>query len=1018
MNRILSAIWLCAIAITAFATPVRVACIGNSITYGYGIADRDSLSYPAQLQRMLGPDYEVGNFGHSGATLLRHGHRPYTALPEWRQALEFHPDIAVIHLGVNDTDPRDWPLYGNEFVSDYVAIIDTLRMINPSMTIYIAELSPLRSSHYRYRSGTHQWRLDVQQAIKNVAAATGVELISFDTLLRDRQNLITDGIHPNAEGSGLLARTAYTAITRHNGGLRLPPVWQSGMVVQRDRPLRLHGSADAYCAVSVTVHPCGLTFDTRSDNMGEWSVTLPPFAVGDPYGITVSDGSDTLQLTDILAGDLWVASGQSNMAFPLSASRGGAEAAASSTDPMLRIYKQHPVALTNATMWPDSILAAVDTLGYFRPAIWQQATPESVADFSAIAYYFGRKLRSESGVPIGIIDNSVGGSTLESWIDIATLEAGMPEILVNWRTNDYLQPWAQQRIGENVGSDPIHRHPYEPSYLYSAAIRPLERLDICGVIWYQGESNAHNTMLFTQLMPMWADSWRRAFGNDTLPLHCVQLSSIDRSSWPEFRDAQRRMAAEIPGLTMTVSSDLGDSLDVHPTHKRPIGERLALQALRTSDDPRLFFDAPAAHTVGSQIVLTFPDSMTITTSDGNPASTFEIAATEGLYHPAAAEIEGSSITLSSPQVAEPHYVRYGWQPYTRANVISAGGDSLPLSTFRIEAEPDPDTVIEEGIEYGVSAPYAGNAGNRPIVAGGCNFPTAAPLASDAVKRYYQGIYAIDSANAGWQRIGTLPRPVAYGSSVTLPEGILLIGGTTYEGSLNEVWLLSADGRVTPMPALPVTIDNAGAAVIGSMVYVAGGNQNGTPSRRLWRLDISNLSKGWQKLSEMPGNPRTQLVMAASGGKLYAWGGFAPAHSGKPATLNTDGLMYDPTSRHWTSLPAPLDTEGSPVSLGGGAAVTLPDGRIAACGGVNAEVFLSALTDPQPDYLHHPVEWYRFNPDIFIFDPSSLGWSIHSTTPEAARAGGVLVADPQGGFYFTGGELKPRIRTSRNLHITF
>ena len=136
---------------------IRVACVGNSITYGYGIADREHDSYPAQLQALLGEGYEVGNFGRSGATLLYRGHRPYVEMPEFRQAMDFRGDIVVMHLGINDTDPRDWPNYGDDFVRDYGALIDSFRVANPKARIVIARLSPISNRHHRFQSGTRDW---------------------------------------------------------------------------------------------------------------------------------------------------------------------------------------------------------------------------------------------------------------------------------------------------------------------------------------------------------------------------------------------------------------------------------------------------------------------------------------------------------------------------------------------------------------------------------------------------------------------------------------------------------------------------------------------------------------------------------------------------------------------------------------------------------------------------------------------------------------------------------------------
>lgn len=156
-----------------------MACVGNSITYGTGIANRDKVSYPAQLQAMLGNKYLVGNFGKPGATLLRHGHRPYFMQQEFHDAMAFHADIAVIHLGINDTDPRNWPNYRDEFVTDYLALIDSLRQVNPKVRIILARLSPIAHRHPRFISGTQQWHEQIQASIETVAEISESELIDF-----------------------------------------------------------------------------------------------------------------------------------------------------------------------------------------------------------------------------------------------------------------------------------------------------------------------------------------------------------------------------------------------------------------------------------------------------------------------------------------------------------------------------------------------------------------------------------------------------------------------------------------------------------------------------------------------------------------------------------------------------------------------------------------------------------------------------------------------------------------------
>lgn len=1015
-----------ATALIMWGAPKRVACVGNSITYGYLLENRERDAYPSQLARMLGPDYEIGNFGHSGSTLLKQGHRPYMSLPEFKAALEFRPDIAVIHLGVNDTDPRNWPDFADRFVGDYLSLIDSLRAVNPNVEIIIARLTPISARHPRFRSGTRQWRLEIQDAIERVAKLSGAQLIDFNVIMRDRQNLLHDGIHPDAEGAGLLAEEVYKGITGNYGPLRLPAVYTSGMVMQRNRPLTIRGNADANAAITLKL--AGQTYRTRANGRGEWKVLTAPLATGGPYTMEVTDGKDRINISDIQAGELWIASGQSNMEFTVRGGFGGEknaeETLRSCGDPKFRVFNMTPIARTDNVEWSDSIRALVNANRYFRPSRWERITPETARNFSAVAYHFGRMLRDSLNVPVGIILNAVGGSNTESWIDVNTLEAEMPEMLIKWQSNDYVQPWCQGRAKKNSGEK--GRHPYEPSYLFSSAMRQLGAPDVAGVIWYQGESNAHNTMLHEQLFPMLTRSWRNYFGNQQLPFYFVQLSSMNRPSWPTFRDSQRRLAERLPNVWMAVSSDHGDSLDVHPRNKHPIGERLGRQALHhTYGFTSLTPQGPtvkSARATREGVVLTLDWAQGMHGSDGLPIRTFELAETDGAYFPASAEvINDSTLIIKNMDIKKPRFVRYGWQPFTRANLVN--GEGLPASTMKMEVNNAADYDIEPGLECGVSAPYAGQLGGLIIMAGGCNFPVD-PLGPASQKKFYKGIYAANPATMEWERIGTLPEAMAYGATAAMPDRLILIGGTTASRSLTDVTALTLDAQsravLTPMEPLPVTVDNMAAAVIGHTIYVAGGNDAGTPSRELWALDIAAEKPAWKRLRAMPDNPRVQPVMAAAKNAegedvLLLWGGFAGKHGKNEATLNTDGLLYSPAKNRWTALPAPVDADGVELSLGGGAACTLANGSVAVCGGVNKDVFLGALRQLPEGYLTHPVEWYRFNPNVLIYNPVEAKWSIAGTTPDAARAGAAIV--PVGNaFYLLGGELKPRIRTAQTFSL--
>lgn len=306
-------------------------------------------------------------------------------------------------------------------------------------------------------------------------------------------------------------------------------------------------------------------------------------------------------------------------------------------------------------------------------------------------------------------------------------------------------------------------------------------------------------------------------------------------------------------------------------------------------------------------------------------------------------------------------------------------------------------VAEPGIEYGVSGSFGGMMGDIPVFAGGCNFPFEDPISVPASsKTFYCGIY---NGLTG-ERVGSLPVKTAYGASAQTPKGLVMAGGST-----KNAWLLTADGKLHDLPHLPKTLDNAYGAAIGNVVYIAGGNLDGEPSCGLLCLDLDNLKEGWQMISMMPGLPRVQPVMAAAGNKLYVWGGF---YGGEPKTVHTSGLCYDTAANEWTEMPEPA----SGVTLSGGVAVTLDHNRIVCAGGVNRRIFLDAITNQAPDYLEHPVEWYRFNGKTYIFHPCDQTWIALDYNPDRARAGAATALLPNGTILLMGGELKPRVRTPR------
>ena len=984
--------------------PVKVACIGNSITYGSRVANREVNAYPVVLQGMLGPGYEVRNFGRPGATLLRRGHRPYNTQPEFTQAIDFAPDIAIIKIGINDTDPSDWAHLRDDFAADYDALLDTLKAVNPKVRILVSRLAPVTVGHPRFNAGTRQWRDSINILLENLTAARNLELIDLGAQLVDHPELLPDALHPDVTGARMMAQEAYKAITGDFGGLHMAPVYSSGMVLQRDRPLPISGHANA--GERVRVDLAGHTAYATADNRGRWKVTLPPLEAAQGLTMTVTAPSGKLEFNDVAVGEVWLASGQSNMEFRVVEADDLKDIP---SDGSLRFFHMRPSLVTNQKKWTEEQLASVDSLNYFVTNGWTAVDAQSARPLSAVAYAFARVLRDSLDVPVGIIANAQGGAPAEAWADIEVLEANFSDVLADWRHNAYIQPWVQQRTGENTGTDSLgltHRHPYEPSYLYAAGMKPLEGYAVQGTIWYQGESNAHNAEAHERLFPLVVESVRKGWNTPSMPFIFAQLSSLNRPSWPAFRDSQRRLAEGMDNVYMVVTHDVGDSLDVHPRRKRPVGERMARQALRNVygfDDVQS--EGPAAvraYFNGSgEVVIEFDNATGLTTSNGMAPLTFELAGLDGIFAPAQARIDGNKVILNAQ--GTPLQARYAWQPFTRANLVNGAG--LPASTFSIMIE-QPEVEAEEGVGFGLSGCASGFAGGEAIIAGGCNFPENT-LAPNARKHFYKGIYRVD--DQGLQRRGSLPQAVAYAASATVGEGVVVAGGMTPDGPTDQVWLIGPDYSVKALPALPAAVDNAGATAIGSKVYVVGGNVNGSPSNTIFMLDTANTGKGWSALRSFPGNPRTQSAVAASGSKIYVFGGFAP---GENPTLDTTTLVYDAAHNRWKELPAPPAN----TSLGGGAAATMPDGRIVVAGGVNAQIFLEALQGTSANYLSHKPEWYRFNPLVLIYNPKYNTWTSVDDF-DTARAGASLLPVDKNHLMLYGGELKPRVRTPKVVSIT-
>lgn len=690
--------------------PVKVACVGNSITAGYLLKDPTTESYPSRLQQLLGEGYEVGNFGHSGATLLSKGHRPYIQTEEFRKALAFDADIVIVHLGLNDTDPRNWPNYAQYFERDYLKLLDTLGIQQPHKQFYIAKMSPLLPAHRRYYTSSRDWFKQVNQAITQVgntkfvapmaegqfsAANRVVTLLDFSVPFSGRWHLFPDALHPNAEGANLLAHYVYQNLKKQTTlPITLHPYYRDNMIIQRGQ-VKIKGKATPghtlqYQAGKQKVQK------TLVDSEGNFVLHLDCRQYGSfDLHITDETSGEKCLLRNIQVGEVWIASGQSNMAMTL----GETAETTWKTDPsddLLHYVDMQPIAKTDNREWSLATLDAVNAFQYYQPYRFFTAhDKKSLSTWSAVAYYFARKLRKQLNCPVAIIHNAIGGSPIESWLNPDMLEREYPDLVMDWQKKEYAQDWVRERSLKNIALRPKEQtHPYAPGYLHIAGWQPIKDIPHRGVIWYQGESNAHAPEVYVKYFNHLLDDFKTAqLADQQTNVYAVQLSAINRPSWVYFRTQQAQ-----PRDLYVPSYDLGDSLDVHPRRKALVGERLALRALDCTYHQKQKSDAPQVVAAIAQpkaesldvIVLIQGVWGGLKSADGKALQGFELHYANGkslkpssilaLDLPRRTQQKGYSLLLlKDVPLAQYVALSYANEAFTRANVM--GGNGMPLLPF-------------------------------------------------------------------------------------------------------------------------------------------------------------------------------------------------------------------------------------------------------------------------------------------------------------------------------------------------
>ncbi len=484
--------------------------------------------------------------------------------------------------------------------------------------------------------------------------------------------------------------------------ITLHPLFSDHMVLQQGTRVPVWGWAAPGAIVSVTIGSDKGRAQASED--GHWMVWLDRLKAGGPHTMTVTGENNTLIVNDILVGEVWVASGQSNMAMTVRSCNNAAQEIAEANYPSIRLFH-----VRNKTA--DSPQETVE-------AQWRLTTPDTVPKFSAAAYFFGRELHQRLNVPVGLIHASWGGTPSESWTRLGALQA-TPEaqpILARWDEIFAKYPQALESYTKQMGEwkaaveeakkegketpaqprEPLGPdHPFRPASLYNGMIAPLMPYGIQGVIWYQGESNVSRAYQYRSIFPAMIEDWRKHWGQGDFPFLFVQLANYLKrepepgdSKWAELREAQT-MTLAVKNTGMAVIIDIGDAKDIHPKNKQDVGKRLAYWALAKTYGQQGMASGPLYDSVkfrDGKAVLQFDYAGDGLVARGGELNGFAIAGADRKFVWAEAQISGTNrVTVWSDLVSEPVAVRYGWADNPDCTLYNQAG--LPASPFRTDAWP-------------------------------------------------------------------------------------------------------------------------------------------------------------------------------------------------------------------------------------------------------------------------------------------------------------------------------------------
>jgi sialate O-acetylesterase len=460
--------------------------------------------------------------------------------------------------------------------------------------------------------------------------------------------------------------------------VKLPNIFGDHMVLQRDQKDPVYGWAEPGEEITVKIH--GQTKTTKAGDDGSFKVYLDPLPAGGPHIMTVQ-GKNTITIHDVLIGEVWICSGQSNMQWDVR----------QANDPDLE---------TMTAKFPKIRLISVPQVGTQEPqkdfnGKWAVCTPDSAATFSAVGFFFGRILNQALDVPIGLIDDAWGGSACEAWVrrDILEKDGKYADLMARWKETEEKYASADSEAKRPLEAQ--MRGNARPANIYNGVLKPTIGYGIRGVIWYQGESNAGRAYQYRDLFPLMIESWRDEWGQGPFSFYWVQLADFMAekpgpadSAWAELREAQTMTMKRLPKSGQAVIIDIGEGRDIHPRNKQDVAKRLARWALANDYGMAIPYRSPeykAMEKSGNKVVLKFDyvGKGGLYTFDVNEPHGFTIAGSDQKFVAAQAKVTGpDTIEVWSDQVSDPASVRYAWADNPVCNVYSK--DGLPLTPFRTD----------------------------------------------------------------------------------------------------------------------------------------------------------------------------------------------------------------------------------------------------------------------------------------------------------------------------------------------